>query len=684
MRRLLWCIMLLMWVWPVGAQGNFVEYIWEEADIALRYPAEWDAPLPESSIDFTQETLSLAQGLVASPATRPPAIPFITLTLLRDITDPQTAETRLREQLEAIGIEAGTPLPTTLANIEGIALNGSSADDLFVGTGRAIVSPQRGLLLVVGRSAAVSADAFTATFTALANSITFDVALGTAAPEYGALWVAGGQFVSPSALALAPDGTLIVADAEVGLLRLDADSGQVLSLSPFTEFVLPDDIAIAPDGRVLLADSNCQCVRVYQDDAEIETIGGFSQGAPRSIAFANDTLYATDFDNGLASVRVISPTDETRLIFEEQLPQQPLLSVNASGELLALLSDNRIFASAGVGFSPVFELQSGSLNAIDFEVDTQNLFYIATATQGILVVDTTGAVVNRVGELVAGAPRPGELVSPRSVAVATDGTIYWADTDGISANVTAVSLAVEAGRQGTTQLMPNSIVQGEMTPEAPQQIWTFAGQRGDVVLLSAIADFDALSLDLSLRLLAPDGSEVAFVDNQVFDPEAIDEDAARVLPIFILLNPFDAQLRDVELPRDGEYVIEVEAVRGSGGYTLGFGRAQSLPQPTEGVITVSGEVAPALPAQRWLYDAPRNATLTITMTATGANTTLDPILNVYDGRGNLIAQNDDAFNTTLGFNAQIDALALPGAGTYIIEAARINGEGAYQLEIEQN
>jgi hypothetical protein len=60
---------------------------------------------------------------------------------------------------------------------------------------------------------------------------------------------------------------------------------------------------------------------------------------------------------------------------------------------------------------------------------------------------------------------------------------------------------------------------------------------------------------------------------------------------------------------------------------------------------------------------------------------LDPLLRLRDASGNVLAENDDAADSSLGLNAQLLQVALPADGPYTVEAVRFAGTGRYRLVI---
>jgi hypothetical protein len=168
------------------------------------------------------------------------------------------------------------------------------------------------------------------------------------------------------------------------------------------------------------------------------------------------------------------------------------------------------------------------------------------------------------------------------------------------------------------------------------------------------------TVDLALRLIAPDGSEIdANGDHSSLD----------------LLNPTDAQIAGFALPASGRYSIVVEAAEGEGTYSLGLSLSGTITTAT----AAAGELSLVIPVQTWQFSGSAGQEISITLTP--ISTTLDPIVRLYDPAGELIADNDDAEDPALGLGSQL-TLTLPVDGLYTIEAARFDGAGAYELTIE--
>ncbi|MBX3608102.1 MAG: SMP-30/gluconolactonase/LRE family protein [Piscinibacter sp.] len=109
------------------------------------------------------------------------------------------------------------------------------------------------------------------------------------------------RFVAPAGLAVAPDGGLYVADAELGVVvRLDA-AGRPRAMLGRGTLQRPTGLARdAAGGRLFVADTTAHDVKVFDDAGTLrQVIGrrGAAEGEfnyPTHLAFAQGTLYVTD------------------------------------------------------------------------------------------------------------------------------------------------------------------------------------------------------------------------------------------------------------------------------------------------------------------------------------------------------------------------------------------------------
>ncbi len=663
-----WLIgLLLLLVLPASAQTSFTEYEWTGTEFSLVIPTEWDAPLPGTSEDGFRQTLLLAQNFATNPAARPPATPIIEITALPILPEELDLSAELRRLLQALDIRTSGTLPGQfLGQQDALFAAGSSTDEVLFGLGHAVQLPDGGAVFLIGRAATAQRESFTAIFNTVANSLVQGSIQDVPLPQYGIQWrtertLADSElaFLDIGAITLANDGMLYLADAVAGLVQLDPTSGTVLSVQPFADQAEPTDIAISPDGIIYIADVLCGCVRVFQNGTEVQPITGFGQDAPRSIALSADgTLYATDSSEEEAIIRTFTDGEEIAAYsFADALFDQPLLASDQSGRVFALSVDFALYGLQEDTYAPFFVLESG-VDATDFTFDANNNVLVTTLREGLLLFDNTGLLLTSIALDVFG-----EL---RGVTAGQDGTLYIADGDGSYGAVSALRLGIAENRIGAADLLTGREVSGSFSEDDSRQVWYYEAQGNERVTITTIAADESFDLDVALRVLAPNGAEIAFI--------ADDEEG-------FLFNPLDAQLRDLLLQQPGLYAIVVEKQSGSGAYHLGISAPQMI-EVAEGTITINGVLRETIPAQRYTFSASGGQTLTITLSATSG--TLDPLLRLLDSNGNILAENDDAEEINIGTNAQIYQFDIPFSSTYTIEAGRFDGTGEYTLEITVN
>jgi hypothetical protein len=497
----------------------------------------------------------------------------------------------------------------------------------------------------------------------------------TPAPlSYGLLWFTNwtqadgdSAFVNLVGAAYAPGNSLYTVDSHLGVIQLDAASGDVLAAFPNDGISAPSDVAADSAGNIYVADVGCRCILVLGANGEWQPrISGFSDGAPLSVTVAPGGLvYATDYGDPGARVRLFQGGDEQTIALSADVTRQPLLTVDRGGHVLAVAGSNAALELQGSGFTPRFGLTGVSLGVNDVAVTVEDHLVLATSTEGIVILNSNGEAVNRLGRIVANFPLAGEVVNPKGVTVSPDDTIYWVDSDGQFGAVTAMSTSAAAVRIGENSLTLDVPVEGTLSESVPKQHWTFntiAGQQATINAVDAVRDS---GLDVAIRLLAPDGSEEAYNDDQ----QNTD-----------LYGLYDAQIPLHTFAASGAYTIMVERVQGEGTYRLGIIADRSFALSGDGVTRIEGRLQDVFPTQRWAFSGRAGQVFTITMQADPAST-LDPLLRLLEVDGQVVARNDDAADPALGVNAQLVQVALPVDGTFVIEASRFDGEGAYSLVI---
>jgi hypothetical protein len=674
MRRFLICFLLTFISGGlIAAQtDNFTPYSWDDANLALAYPGDWDTPIPSNQDGGL--ILQMAQTLNDQPDTRPPGIPFITLSLFpNDIPDVDLTP-YIAENFNSIGITPVGSTASTLLGFDALTAEGKSADGLLFGLMRTVQLPDNRLLLVTGRAVEAQYEAFTQLFNDVADSIVLGAGSEPVTPTYGVLWniartTADGEnaFVNLSSIAYSPSGKLYAVDSTVGIVEMDSQTGTVTATYANDQITLPSAVAVSSDDTVYVADTACQCIQILGPDGNWrDPIGGFGIESPASmVTTADGSIYATDQTDAGIQVQVINEQGQDVIELGVEINVQPLLAVSQSGQVLGLTPEGNVFPIAAGDFSALYILNMPSAYVNAFAVGGDNQFVLATSDRGVLIVDSDGNPLNGLGRIVANYPLPGEFVSPHGAAVSQDGTIYVTDSDGTFGAVTAMNTRVAVGRVGSTVLVPGVAVQGTLNTTTAQQDWILNGAAGQTVTISAVDASESAALDVGLKLIAPNGNEETNNDDQAGTD---------------LTTAVDSQISDYILANTGKYTVRVELVNGSGTYRLGI--VQELPFTLNGdnsPTLLQGSLEGALPKQRWTFEGKAGLVLTITMQA--ENGTLDPILRLLGKDGQIIAENDDAADVALGKNAQIVMVTIPGDGTYVLEAGRFSGAGDYSVVI---
>ena len=661
-----------------AAQGtDYLPYAWEDGDLSLVYPSAWEAP-------FTAErdgapALHIAQSLAALPAARPPDIPALELARPADTGGDLAA--LLLAALAGQGIAAdGDPLPALLAGADdAVAAEGFSADGALYGLGRAGLLADGRLLIITGRASAEQRSLLRAVFNRVADSIALGAVAFDAPPVYGVAWhtqrtLADGPdaFLNLIGLAYGPDDALYTYERDLGLVRLDAQTGAVEAVTPNPAITAPAALAAAPDGTVYVADTACACiVPLLPNGAWGAPLGDglFAAGAPRSIAVTPDgALYATSAGQSGVSVWALrgGAADEVRL--PESVFEQPLLAAGPDGAPLALTQYGEVLDLSARGAA---RAQLGAVPPVltGFAATPEGWFALATPDQGVFVLDASGRPLAQPGRIVPAFPFPGEIVRPAGLAAGPAGVLYVADSDGAFGAVTAFSAAIAPGRVGATALTPGLAARGALDDFTRQQAWTYRGAAGQRISVFAADASETGQLWPAVRLLTPAGRELAFAAYTGFDPEN---------PALDALLYFGAQIADQPLEADGEYIIVVERVEGTGTYTVGVSLTQDFALES-GRAALEGDLSAAFPAERWRFEGRAGQALTITMRP--ASGTLDPRLRLLGPDGALLAENDDADDPALGISAQLARVTLPQAGLYTLEAGRFAGAGRYALTV---
>lgn len=661
--RVMLCVMVLSSVVAGHAQETFEEFRWYEGDMALRYPAGWQNPL--SAVVDNYPTLHLQ----ADDDTR------IVLSVRPPLATDTDLYAVLAEAMRTLDILPTGPLPARLLDVEGVGAVGVHAGGLLYGVGR-IVSTDEQTIILVGRGSREERAEFTGLFDNLANSLLVGADSVIAPLHYGVLWSIESYpfdgdegFIDGEGL-FAREGRLYLVDTFAGVFVLDAETGLLIERIAFGEGMSGHGVVVGMDGTIYVGDMLCGCIQRYANNQWRSALTGFDLDAPLSMTMDSEgRVLATDMDGSRFVVRVFENnqlTDTYR--FNATLNEQPLLVADADGRVFAVSDNGEVFGLVGDAFGLLYTLDTGNTVYRAVALTPKGHLAVATERQGILLFDETGAIINRIGRIVVAFPMAGELVAPNGISFSADGRLFWVDSDGSFGRVTGVSPDVEPGRVGLSTLTLGDVREGSLNATQAHQTWTMDAQAGDNTQVRVITDI-AEDLDLQLRVIAPDGTEV------ILSLDEDDEDLLVSSSNVVVATSF-------RFAQTGIYSFIVEHLAGEGVYWLGLTRRERLPFDSEDTqrVTMRGRIDEARVLDEWVFRGQAGRRVTITLES--QDFWLDPLLRLYDADGNLLEENDMAEDASLGQDAQIARFILPRSGDYVIEATRFEGTGAYLLTLE--
>ncbi len=229
------------------------------------------------------------------------------------------------------------------------------------------------------------------------------------------------RFSDPFGVAAAADGSVYVADAgDAQRIRRVAPDGSVSSVTggsagyadgpgPSARFDTPSGIALAPDGSLYVADTGNNMIRRIAADGVVSTVAGalaagFADGPGRDARF-----------NGPIGIAI----DRSGRVFVADAYNDRIRVVQADGAVSTLAGGTGPGYADGAGSEARFDTPCG------VAVDEAGIVYVADTGNGLVRrVSLDGAV-----STVAPLPADG-LVRPIGIAAATGGDLYVTDDRG--------------------------------------------------------------------------------------------------------------------------------------------------------------------------------------------------------------------------------------------------------------
>jgi RHS repeat-associated protein len=265
----------------------------------------------------------------------------------------------------------------------------------------------------------------------------------------------GSTFLStPSALALAPDGTLYIAETFAHRIRRISPTGVVSiaagtgaqgfsgdgGLATAATLSEPSGLAVLPDGTLIISDSGNHRIRRVRTDGFINTIAGGTVTCALGLS-CGDGAPATSA--GVASPRGIAVGPDGSLYFVETFVNK-VRRIRPDGIIETIAGGTQGFAGdGGPATAAQFRLPQDISVAPDggiYIADTFNGSVRYIGTDGVIhTAAGSGAVLNLAD--VLGRPSTSvKLGKVTGVAVGADGKVYLADKD--SARVLAIAPAL--------------------------------------------------------------------------------------------------------------------------------------------------------------------------------------------------------------------------------------------------
>ncbi|MFA6544276.1 MAG: NHL repeat-containing protein [Limisphaerales bacterium] len=240
------------------------------------------------------------------------------------------------------------------------------------------------------------------------------------------------RFNDPAGLAIAPDGTIFVADNQNHALRRIATNGVVTTLAgllgtpgsadgsgPSARFDSPTGLALGPDGALYVSDTGNHTVRRVTLAGVVTTLAGSAGNAD----YADGSAAAARFNQPLGLA--VAP-DGT--VFVADSGSHLIRALATNGTVSVLAGNPETFGSAdGTGTNAFFNSPVGLALAPDgslFVSDANNFTLRRVTAAGVVTTIAGAAGQDGSADGPAASARFGK---PAELALAPNGTLYIAD-----------------------------------------------------------------------------------------------------------------------------------------------------------------------------------------------------------------------------------------------------------------
>jgi hypothetical protein len=243
---------------------------------------------------------------------------------------------------------------------------------------------------------------------------------------------AAAQFDNPSGVAVRPNGVIVVADTQNHRIRLVTPEGVVSTLAgssqgsadgagTVAEFSYPSSVALLPNGDVVVCDQGNHRIRLVTPEGVVTTLAGSTFGYLDGVGAAARFAIPTGVTVLPNNIIAVSDTANHRIRLVTLAGVVTTLAGSTNG-----YADGTGSAAQFSGLSGVAVLSSSSLIAV---ADTTNQRIRLASLTGIVSTFAGSGLGGAIGQFADGIGTAASFAVPNSVAVVpSSGAIVVADT----------------------------------------------------------------------------------------------------------------------------------------------------------------------------------------------------------------------------------------------------------------